>query len=286
MNTSWPPDLFTIPRIRLRVVWGTAEMIETLCPHAWLRNVDFPAEGRPTIAAKADFGPFDTGSVILVYYQRSLRGTTSKGETMSIDSRAAWTMQDDEDKSDGKDRESFSFMEKMLKTRTILLSGEIDKSLAERVIRQLLLLEDLNDEPVRVFIDSPGGDADAGFAILDMMRFVKPPVTTIGMGLVASAGALILLAAPKERRLGLPNSHYLIHQPLSGMRGAATDIEIHAREIERIHDRINTLIAQETGKSLKQVVKDTDRDFWMNSEEAQSYGLLSRIVSSRGDLEE
>jgi len=205
---------------------------------------------------------------------------------MSLDSLPIRTLQDDEDEGSKQDKENFGFMEKMLKTRTILLSGEINKPLAERVIRQLLLLEDMSDDPVRVFIDSPGGDADAGFAILDMMRFVKPPVFTIGMGLVASAGALILLAAPRERRLGLPNSHYLIHQPLSGMRGVATDIEIHAKEIERMRDRINSLISEETGKPLKQVVKDTDRDFWMNSEEAQSYGLLSRIIVNRDELEE
>ena len=205
---------------------------------------------------------------------------------MSLDSLPTRTLQDDEDEGSKQDKENFGFMEKMLKTRTILLSGEINKPLAERVIRQLLLLEDTSDDPVRVFIDSPGGDADAGFAILDMMRFVKPPVFTIGMGLVASAGALILLAAPRERRLGLPNSHYLIHQPLSGMRGVATDIEIHAKEIERMRDRINSLISEETGKPLKQVVKDTDRDFWMNSEEAQSYGLLSRIVVNRDELDE
>ena len=205
---------------------------------------------------------------------------------MSLDSLPTWTLQDDEEEGSKQDKENFGFMEKMLKTRTILLSGEINKQLGERVIRQLLLLEDMSDDPVRVFIDSPGGDADAGFAILDMMRFVKPPVFTIGMGLVASAGALILLAAPKERRLGLPNSHYLIHQPLSGMRGVATDIEIHAKEIERMRDRINSLISEETGKPLKQVVKDTDRDFWMNSEEAQSYGLLSRIIVNRDELDD
>ena len=205
---------------------------------------------------------------------------------MSLDSLPTWTLQDDEEEGSKQDKENFGFMEKMLKTRTILLSGEINKQLGERVIRQLLLLEDMSDDPVRVFIDSPGGDADAGFAILDMMRFVKPPVFTIGMGLVASAGALILLAAPRERRLGLPNSHYLIHQPLSGMRGVATDIEIHAKEIERMRDRINSLISEETGKPLKQVVKDTDRDFWMNSEEAQSYGLLSRIIVNRDELDD
>lgn len=193
---------------------------------------------------------------------------------------------DDEDNDDEqKNGEQNPFMEKMLRTRTILLSGEINKPLAERVVRQLVLLEDSGDEPIKVFIDSPGGDADAGFAILDMMRFVKPDVYTIGMGLVASAGALILLASPKEHRLGLPNSHYLIHQPLSGMRGVATDIEIHAKEIERMRERINRLISEETGKPYEQVEKDTDRDFWMNSDEAKEYGLISRIVTSRSELE-
>lgn len=197
----------------------------------------------------------------------------------------AFTFEDDSDENNGEGKNESGFMEKMLKTRTILLSGEINKPLAERVIRQLLLLEDLGDEAIKVFIDSPGGDADAGYAILDMMRFIKPPVYTIGMGLVASAGALLLLAAPSDRRLGLPNSHYLIHQPLSGMRGAASDIEIHAKEIERMRERINMLISEETGKPLDQVEKDTDRDFWMNSDEAREYGLISRIIVNRDELD-
>ena len=175
-------------------------------------------------------------------------------------------------------------MHRMLKTRTILLSGEINKDLAERTIRQLLLLEDMGDDPIRIFIDSPGGDADAGYAVFDMIRFVKPPVWTIGMGLVASAAAIIQLAAPKERRIGLPNSHYLIHQPLSGIRGVATDIEIHARELDKLRDRINTLISKETGLPPKQVEKDTDRDFWMNAEEAVKYGLISRVIVGRDEL--
>ena len=174
--------------------------------------------------------------------------------------------------------------EKFMKTRTILLSGEIDKSLAERVIRQLLVLEAESEEPIKLMIDSPGGDADAGYAIFDMIRFVKAPVWIIGMGLVASAGALVLLAAPRERRLGLPNSHYLIHQPLSGVRGVATEIEIHAQEIEKLRVRINKLIAEETGQPLNRVEKDTDRDYWMNADEAVQYGLLSRVVVNRGDL--
>jgi ATP-dependent Clp protease protease subunit len=175
-------------------------------------------------------------------------------------------------------------MSRMLKTRTILISGEIKKELAERTIRQLLLLEDMGEEPIRIFIDSPGGDADAGYAIFDMIRFVKPPVWTIGMGLVASAAAIIQLASPRERRVGLPNSHYLIHQPLSGIRGVATDIEIHARELDKLREKINRLISLETGVDFSQVEKDTDRDYWMNAEEAVKYGLLSRIVVNRGEL--
>jgi ATP-dependent Clp protease, protease subunit len=191
----------------------------------------------------------------------------------------------EEEKEQEKEKAGEPLIEKMLKTRNILLSGEVDKELAERVIRQLLLLESGGDEPIRIFIDSPGGDADAGYAIFDMIRFVKPEVITIGMGLVASAGALILLAAPKERRLGLPNSHYLIHQPLSGVRGVATEIEIHAREIEKLRVKINELISEETGQKLTKVEKDTDRDFWMNAVEAAEYGLIERIVSNRTEME-
>ncbi len=197
-------------------------------------------------------------------------------------------MSNDNEKEEkkGKNGEgAFDFTEKMMETRTILLSGEVNKELAEKVIRQLLLLEAAGDEPIKVFIDSPGGDVDAGFAIFDMMRFVKPDVYTVGMGLVASAGALILLASPKEFRLGLPNSHYLIHQPLSGIRGVATEIEIHAKELEKLRIKLNTLISEETGQSLSKVEKDTDRDYWMNAAEALSYGLISRVITERKELD-
>ncbi|MBO5236418.1 MAG: ATP-dependent Clp protease proteolytic subunit [Spirochaetaceae bacterium] len=188
----------------------------------------------------------------------------------------------EEKKEQNLEQDSLSF--KFLQTRQILLSGEVNKSLAEKVIRQLLLLESISNEPIRIFIDSPGGDVDAGYAIFDMIRFIKAPVYCIGMGLVASAGALILLAADKTRRLGLPNSHYLIHQPLSGINGVATDIEIHAKELEKTRAKINDLIAQETGKPLAQVQLDTDRDYWLNAEEAKEYGLIDKVVSSRDQL--
>ena len=190
-----------------------------------------------------------------------------------------------EEKNEEEGKKQQDISETMLKTRTILLSGEVNKKLAEKVITQLLLLEAENDDAIKIMIDSPGGDVDAGYAIFDMIRFVKPEVYIIGMGLVASAGALILLAAPKERRLALPNSHYLIHQPLSGIRGVATDIEIHAREIEKTRKKINKLIADETGKTMKQVEKDTDRDYWLNAEEAVEYGLVSKIITKREELQ-
>ncbi|MFO7780494.1 MAG: ATP-dependent Clp protease proteolytic subunit [Spirochaetia bacterium] len=201
-----------------------------------------------------------------------------------IDDRIVVRNEDDEQEKDENTQANEQLIQRMLKTRTILVSGEINKPLAERVVRQLLLLEEQSDEPIKAFIDSPGGDADAGYAIFDMMRFVKPEVHTIGMGLVASAGALILLAATKENRIGLPNSHYLIHQPLSGMRGVATDIEIHAREIEKMRARINKLISEETGQPMEKVEKDTDRDFWMGADEAKEYGLISKIATNRTEL--
>ena len=193
---------------------------------------------------------------------------------------------DDEEQNseNGKPQAIDPLAARMLKTRTILLSGEINKELAEKTIRQLLLLEDMNDEPIRIFIDSPGGDADAGYAIFDMIRFIKPPVWTIGMGLVASAAAIIQLASPKERRVGLPNSHYLIHQPLSGIRGVATEIEIHAKELEKLREKINRLIADETGTPVTQVEKDTDRDYWMNASEAVSYGLINKVIVNRNEI--
>lgn len=191
---------------------------------------------------------------------------------------------EDEEEEKKKPEAPNPFAEKLLKTRQIILSGEVCKELAEKITSQLLALEADSDKPIYVYIDSPGGDVDAGFAIFDTIRFINAPVYTVGMGLVASAGALILLAAPKERRLGFPNSHYLIHQPSSGMKGVATDIEIHANEIAKTKAKINRIIADETGVSLDKVSKDTDRDYWLNSEESLGYGLISKIVSKRSDM--
>lgn len=202
----------------------------------------------------------------------------------------AMVYDDEEEKGEDEDgakknEGSDALLSRMLKTRTILLSGEINKTLAEKTVKELLLLENMGDDPIKVFIDSPGGDADAGYAIFDMIRFVKPAVLTIGMGLVASAAAIVLLASKKEDRYGLPNSHYLIHQPLSGIRGVATDIEIHARELDKMRHRINRLIADETGREVTGVEKDTDRDYWMSAAEAVDYGLISKVITARAELE-
>lgn len=188
----------------------------------------------------------------------------------------------DKKAADGSD----PLTEKFLKTRQIILSGEVNKELADKIVRQLLVLEaDDEQKTIYMYIDSPGGDVDAGFAIFDMIRFIKAPVVLIGMGLIASAAALILLAVDSERRVGLANSRYLIHQPSSGMRGVATDIEIHAKEIEKTRAAIDKIIAEQTGKSPEQVAKDTERDYWLSAEEAVSYGLISRIVCVRTDLD-
>ena len=186
-----------------------------------------------------------------------------------------------------KTNDEDALMQKFLNTRQIILAGEINKELSEKIVRQLLLMESLSaTKPIYIYIDSPGGDADAGFAIFDMIRFIKAPVYTIGMGLVASAASIILLAASKERRFGMPNSHYLIHQPLSGIKGVATEIEIHAKELEKMRVKINKLIAEETGTDEKKVAKDTDRDFWLNAEESVEYGLISKIAKNRKDIPE
>ncbi|WGK68464.1 ATP-dependent Clp protease proteolytic subunit [Candidatus Haliotispira prima] len=192
---------------------------------------------------------------------------------------------DEKNKKDDAKKSEEGLQSVLLKTRSIMLTGEINKEMTDRICKQLLYLNhESATEPVKMYIDSPGGDADAGYAIFDMIRFIEAPVYTIGLGLVASAGALVLIAPPKEQRLSMPNSHYMIHQPLSGIRGVASTIEIHAREVEKLRDRINHDIAEATGKKAKEVANDTDRDYWLSGEEAVEYGLVSRVVSNIAEL--
>lgn len=176
-------------------------------------------------------------------------------------------------------------IEKLLKSRTIIISGEINQALAEKVAAQLLILEEMSNDPIKIFINSQGGHVESGDTIHDMIKFVKPKVIMIGTGWVASAGITIYLAADKENRYSLPNTRYMIHQPLGGFNGQATDIGIEAKEILRVRKRINTIISEATGQPIEKVNKDTDRNYWLNAEEALEYGIVNKIISSHSQLE-
>ena len=193
--------------------------------------------------------------------------------------------ENEESENSEKQNEKDLILTKFLQTRQLMLSGEINMELAEKLIKNLLVLEAMSPtEPIYLYINSPGGDVDAGFAIFDIIRFVQPEIIAIGTGLIASAATLVLLASKPENRYALPNSRYLIHQPLSQMQGVATDIEIHAQEIEKTKEKLDKLIAEETKNDIKKVVRDTDRDYWMSAEEAMDYGLVSKIMSERNDF--
>ncbi|WP_195987336.1 ATP-dependent Clp protease proteolytic subunit [Clostridium sp. D53t1_180928_C8] len=175
-------------------------------------------------------------------------------------------------------------LEKLLKSRTIIISGEINQSLAEKVTTQLLILEEMSNDPIKIFINSQGGHVESGDTIHDMIKFVKPKIIMIGTGWVASAGITIYLAADKENRYSLPNTRYMIHQPLGGFNGQATDIGIEAKEILRVRKRINNIISESTGQPIEKVNKDTDRNYWLSSKEALDYGIVNNIISSHSEL--
>lgn len=177
-----------------------------------------------------------------------------------------------------------SLDDKLLGTRSIMVSGEINKQSADSFIKQMLVLDSQSSDPITVYINSPGGDVDAGYAMFDMVRFVNSPVRMVGCGLVASAATLLYLAVDKEKRYALPDSSYLIHQPMSGMEGVATDIEIHARQMEKLRAKLDGVIAAQTGKSLEEVSKDTERDYWLDSEEAKAYGIVGSIITRKSEL--
>lgn len=184
-----------------------------------------------------------------------------------------------------KDRpQDMGLNDKLLKTRSLMISGEINKDVAEVFAKEILVLDSESQEPITVYINSPGGDVDAGFAIYDMIRFVASPVRVVGMGLVASAAALIYLSVPVERRFALENSTYLIHQPLSEMKGVAIDVSIYADKIAELRVKLDQLIANATGNSLEKVSGDTERDYWMSAMEAKDYGVVGKIITSKAEL--
>ena len=189
----------------------------------------------------------------------------------------------DDDEKDNKRPDPIG--EKLMKSRIIMITDVITKKLAQTTIGQLLILE-LEDpeKEIKVFINSPGGDADAGFAIYDMMKFIKPKIKNICAGVAASAAVIILLGADKENRVSLPNSRILIHQPSTGVHGTASDIQIEASEILKCREKINRMISDETNREFEKVENDTKRNYWMSAEEAVKYGLISKIINTQSDL--
>lgn len=174
--------------------------------------------------------------------------------------------------------------ERLFTSRTLLIHGEVTSKLAQQVTAQLLALESENDEDITIFLHSEGGHVEAGDSIHDIIRFVKPRVKIVGTGWVASAGTHIYLSVPKEDRFCLPNTRFMIHQPLGGIGGRATDIGIEAEEIMKARQRLNQTIADATGQPIEKVEQDTDRNHWLSPEEAQEYGIVGRIVSSSAEL--
>ena len=179
-----------------------------------------------------------------------------------------------------------SFMdEKLFKSRSISIFGQINERIARTVTEQLLALAAESDDPITIYISSPGGHVESGDVIYDMIKFIKPEVRVVGTGWVASAATNIYLAAKKENRYSLPNTRYLVHQPSGGSRGDATDIAIQMEEILKTKARINKIISEETGRPLEQVEKDTDRDYWMSVDEAIDYGIVSKVVKSVNEIQ-
>lgn len=174
---------------------------------------------------------------------------------------------------------SYDIYSKLLKDRIVMLSGEIDDAVASSIVAQLLFLEAEDpDKDIYLYINSPGGVVTSGFSIYDTMNYIKPDVSTICIGQAASMGAFLLSCGAKGKRYALPNSRIMIHQPLGGAQGQATDIEIQAKEILRMKEILNNILSQNSGKDLAQVEKDTDRDFFMSAEDAVQYGLIDQVL--------
>lgn len=185
----------------------------------------------------------------------------------------------------GRGERSYDIYSRLLKERVIFLTGQVEENMASLIVAQMLFLEAENPkQDIYLYINSPGGVVTAGMAIFDTMNFIKPDVSTICIGQAASMGAFLLGAGAKGKRFALPNARIMIHQPLGGFRGQASDIEIHAREILRLKDSLNQHMANFTGQPVEKLAMDTDRDNFMSSEEARAYGLIDAVLTHRGDL--
>jgi len=188
------------------------------------------------------------------------------------------TSKDEKSQSGGKAEQLF------FKSRNVIITGEINNKLAERTVKQLLALAEDSDDPINVYISSPGGHVESGDMVHDMIKFIKPTVRTIGSGWVASAGALIFVGAAKENRFCLPNTRFLLHQPSGGIGGQVTDMQIQASQIEKMRERFHKLFADATGQTAAKIAKDTERDFWLDTKEARDYGLLGKVIKSASEL--
>lgn len=200
-------------------------------------------------------------------------------------------VEDDEDEENGEDEKDEKngvgdfMMKKILETRTIVIARPVTDKLYEKVINMLLLLESADAEkPIKVFVNSPGGSADSGFAIYDAMKFVKCPIITITNGICASAAVIIFLGGDKDKRFSLPNARFLIHQPSTFAQGQATDLAITAQEILKIREQYNSIVSEATGKSVEKITADADRDFWLSAKEAVKYGLASKVITTQAEL--
>ena len=182
----------------------------------------------------------------------------------------------------GRGERAFDIYSRLLKERVVFLVGPVNDNSANLVVAQMLYLESENpDKDIYFYINSPGGSVSAGMSIFDTMNFIKPDVSTLCMGMAASMGAFLLAAGEKGKRFILPHSRVMIHQPLGGMQGQATDIEIHAREILRIKAQLNEILAERTGQPLERVQQDTERDYWMSAEASLEYGVVDRVIEKR-----
>jgi|TARA_B110000503_G_scaffold62316_1_gene98730 ATP-dependent Clp protease, protease subunit len=185
----------------------------------------------------------------------------------------------------GRGERSYDIYSRLLKERVIFLVGPVNDYTANLVVAQLLFLESENpDKDIHFYINSPGGSVSAGMAIFDTMNFIKPDVSTLCTGMAASMGAFLLAAGAKGKRFSLPNSRVMIHQPLGGTQGQATDIEIHAREILRLRALLNTILAEQSGQTLERIERDTERDYFMTAQEAADYGLVDKVIDKRENV--
>ena len=182
----------------------------------------------------------------------------------------------------GRGERAYDIYSRLLRERVIFLVGPVNDATANLVVAQMLFLESENpDKDISFYINSPGGSVSAGMSIFDTMNFIKPDVSTLCMGMAASMGAFLLAAGAKGKRFALPNSKIMIHQPLGGTQGQATDIEIHAREILKTREQLNKILAERSGQSLEKIQNDTERDYYMSADEAATYGLIDKVLEKR-----